>query len=94
LCPKYYIDANGFEVILQFAIENAWVVIFHIYEEKTSRVYIETLEDCEFMFSPETKELFVRAQNLNALSDPHATQSCGYSSVYLILFLKLPPRNT
>ena len=62
---KYYIDANGFEVILQFAIENAWVsdISFSIYEEKPSKVYIETLEDCEFfMFSPETKEeLFVRA---------------------------------
>ena len=62
---KYYIDANGFEVILQFAIENAWVsdISFSIYEEKPSRVYIETLEDCEFfMFSPETKEeLFVTA---------------------------------
>jgi hypothetical protein len=32
---KYYIDANGFEVILQFAIENAWVsdISFSIYEE-------------------------------------------------------------
>jgi CRP-like cAMP-binding protein len=62
---KYYIDANGFEVILQFAIENAWVsdISFSIYEEKPSRVYIETLEDCEFfMFRPDTKEeLFVRA---------------------------------
>jgi CRP-like cAMP-binding protein len=56
---KYYIDANGFEVILQFAIENAWIsdISFSIYEDKPSRVYIETLEDCEFfMFSPETKE--------------------------------------
>jgi CRP-like cAMP-binding protein len=56
---KYYIDANGFEVILQFAVENAWVgdVSFNIYEEEPSRVYIETLEDCEFfMFNPETKE--------------------------------------
>ncbi|HEX9150689.1 MAG TPA: Crp/Fnr family transcriptional regulator [Flavobacterium sp.] len=62
---KYYIDANGFEVILQFAIENAWVsdISFSIYEDKPSRVFIETLEDCEFfMFSPETKEtLFVKA---------------------------------
>jgi CRP-like cAMP-binding protein len=62
---KYYIDANGFEVILQFAIENAWVsdISFSIYEDKPSRVYIETLEDCEFfMFSPDTKEeLFARA---------------------------------
>lgn len=62
---KYYIDANGFEVILQFAIENAWIsdISFSIYEEKPSRVYIETLEDCEFfMFNPETKEeLFAKA---------------------------------
>ena len=62
---KYYIDANGFEVILQFAIENAWVsdISFSIYEDEPSRVYIETLEDCAFfMFSPETKEeLFVKA---------------------------------
>jgi len=56
---KYYIDPNGFEVILQFAIENAWVsdISFSIYETKPSHVFIETLEDCEFyMFSPETKE--------------------------------------
>lgn len=62
---KYYIDANGFEVILQFAIENAWIsdISFSSYENKPSRVYIETLEDCEFfMFSPETKEeLFNKA---------------------------------
>ncbi len=62
---KYYIDANGFEVILQFAIENAWVsdISFSIYEEDPSRVYIETLEDCEFfVFNPETKEtLFTKA---------------------------------
>ncbi len=62
---KYYIDTNGFEVILQFAIENAWVsdISFSIYEEHPSRVFIETLEDCEFfMFNPTTKEtLFERA---------------------------------
>ena len=62
---KYYIDANGFEVILQFAIENAWIsdISFSIYEKNPSRVYIETIEDCEFfMFNPETKEeLFSKA---------------------------------
>jgi CRP-like cAMP-binding protein len=60
---KYYIDKNGFEVILQFAIEDAWIsdISFSIYEDNTSSVYIETLEDCEFfLFNPETKErLFV-----------------------------------
>lgn len=62
---KYYIDANGFEVILQFAIENAWIsdISFSIYEDKPSQVFIETLEDCELLvFSPETKEtLFLKA---------------------------------
>ncbi|RTY66282.1 Crp/Fnr family transcriptional regulator [Flavobacterium sp. LB2P53] len=62
---KYYIDDNGFEVILQFALENAWVsdISFSIYEDAPSRVYIETLEDCDFLlFSPEAKEeLFAKA---------------------------------
>ncbi len=62
---KYYIDENGHEVILQFAIEDAWVsdISFSIYEDKPSRIFIETLEDCEFLqFSPETKEaLFLKA---------------------------------
>jgi CRP-like cAMP-binding protein len=62
---KYYIDQNGFEVILQFAIEDAWVsdISFSIYETQPSKIFIETLEDCEFLiFSPETKEeLFKKA---------------------------------
>jgi CRP-like cAMP-binding protein len=62
---KYYIDPNGFEVILQFAIEDAWVsdISFSIYEDKPSKVFIETLEDSEFLFfTPEAKEeLFERA---------------------------------
>jgi CRP-like cAMP-binding protein len=62
---KYFIDANGLEVILQFGIENAWVsdISFSIYEDKPSQVFIETLEDCEFLvFTPETKEqLFEKA---------------------------------
>lgn len=62
---KYYIDENGFEVILQFAIEDAWVsdISFSIYEDKPSRIFIETLEDSEFLtFTPESKEeLFARA---------------------------------
>lgn len=62
---KYYIDENGHEVILQFAIEDAWVsdISFSIYEDKPSRIFIETLEDCELLqFSPETKEaLFLKA---------------------------------
>lgn len=61
---KYYIDEDGHEVIVQFGTEDAWVsdISFSIYENCTSRVFIETLEDCEFLvFSPETKEtLFLR----------------------------------
>ena len=62
---KYYIDENGHEVILQFGIEDAWMsdISFSIYENCTSKVFIETLEDCEFLvFTPETKEtLFLKA---------------------------------
>lgn len=54
----YYIDHKGAEVTLQFAIENWWVSdIASFHEQKPSRMFIETLEDCElFLLSPETKE--------------------------------------
>ncbi|MBC5839839.1 Crp/Fnr family transcriptional regulator [Flavobacterium sp. F-380] len=62
---KYYIDANGAEVILQLAVEDAWLsdISFSMYEDSPSNVFIETLEDCEFfIFSPESKEsLFKKA---------------------------------
>ncbi len=62
---KYYIDQNGHEVIVQFAVEDSWIsdISFSIYETKPSQVFIETLEDCEFLiFSPEKKEeLFLKA---------------------------------
>lgn len=56
---KYYIDSNGVEVILQFAVEDAWVsdISFDEYETKPSQVFIETLEDSELlMFNPVSKE--------------------------------------
>lgn len=54
----YYIDENGFDVTLQFAIEDWWVSdMASFYEQKPSRLFIETLEDCELLiFNPETKE--------------------------------------
>lgn len=62
---KYYIDANGFEVILQFAIEDAWIsdISFTAQDKNVSRVYIETLEDCELLlFTFDSKEeLLARA---------------------------------
>jgi CRP-like cAMP-binding protein len=57
---KFYIDSSGAEVILQLAVEDAWLsdISFSIYENSPSNVFIETLEDCElFVFSPESKEL-------------------------------------
>lgn len=54
----YYIDEKGVEVTLQFAIENWWasdIASFH--EGKPSKMFIETLEDCELLIlTPETKE--------------------------------------
>lgn len=61
---KYYIDPDGTELILQFGIEDSWMgdISFSIYETQTSRVFIETLEDCDLLvFTPESKEeLFAR----------------------------------
>ncbi len=55
---SYYIDENGFEVIIQFSIEDWWVSdIASFSEHKPSKIYIETLEDCELLvLTPETKE--------------------------------------
>lgn len=55
---NYYIDENGFEVILQFAIEDWWVSdISSFHEQKPSNLFIETLEDCELLvLTVESKE--------------------------------------
>lgn len=55
---SYYIDNNGFDVILTFAIEDWWVSdIASFHEKKPSRMFIETLEACELlMLTPESKE--------------------------------------
>src|ERR1700709_2694642 len=55
----YYLDENGFEVTLQFAIENWWVSdIASFHEHKPSNMFIETLEDCELLLlSPHTKDV-------------------------------------
>jgi CRP/FNR family transcriptional regulator, cyclic AMP receptor protein len=54
----YFINENGFEIILQFAIEDWWVSDIASFHEKTpSKLFIETLEDCELLtFNTETKE--------------------------------------
>lgn len=58
---KYYINEHGHEVILQFAIEDWWVSdISSFHEKKPSKLFIETLEECELLLlTPETKEQLV-----------------------------------
>ena len=47
---KYYLDQDGNEVILQFAVEDWWVSdIGSFYEQKPSNLFIETLEDTEVL---------------------------------------------
>tara|TARA_R110002050_G_scaffold67407_2_gene145880 strand:+ start:12891 stop:13469 length:579 start_codon:yes stop_codon:yes gene_type:complete len=55
---KYYINENGVEVIVQFAIEDNWISdIASFSEHKPSRFFIEALEDCElFILTPSSKE--------------------------------------
>lgn len=58
-CLKsYFLDDNGFEVILSFAVENWWVSDMKSFtERKPGRMFIETLEDCELLLlSYENKE--------------------------------------
>ena len=53
----YYIDENGSEVILQFAIEDWWVGDIGSFHERTpSLFYIEAMEDSELLtLNPTTK---------------------------------------
>jgi len=55
---SYYIDENGFEVTLQFAIEDWWVSDIASFQDHVpGNMFIETLEDCELLvLSPQTKE--------------------------------------
>lgn len=54
----YYIDENGSEVILQFAVEDWWVSdIGSFHEHKPSLLYIEALEDSDLLtLNPVRKE--------------------------------------
>jgi CRP-like cAMP-binding protein len=47
----YYIDENGFEVNLLFAVEDWWVSdLASFSQQQSARLFIETLEDCELLF--------------------------------------------
>lgn len=58
----YYINENGTEVTLQFAIEGWWVSdVASFHEQKPSRMFIETLEDSELLIlTPATKETLLQ----------------------------------
>jgi len=60
---SYYIDEQGAEVILQFAIEDWWVSdIASFHNHAPSNMFIETLEECELLvLSPQTKEELLAA---------------------------------
>ncbi len=55
---SYYIDENGSEVILQFALEDWWVGDLGSFHERTpSLLYIEAMEDSELLtLNPSRKE--------------------------------------
>lgn len=58
----YYLDENGFEVTLLFAVEDWWITdIASFNNQIPSKIFIETLEDTEiYMLTPETKEELLR----------------------------------
>jgi CRP-like cAMP-binding protein len=48
---SYYLDQEGVETILFFAVEDWWVSDLTSFAERTpSNLFIETLEDCELLF--------------------------------------------
>ena len=60
---KYYIDEQGQEVIIQFAIENNWISDIPSFStQQPGNIFIETLEDCELLYlSPQSKEELLKA---------------------------------
>ncbi len=54
----YYLDENGFEVTLLFAVEDWWITDIASFNNQTpSKIFIETLEDTEiYMLTQQTKE--------------------------------------
>lgn len=59
---RYYIDPNGNEVILQFAVEDWWVSdMVSFAEQIPSHLYIETIEETELLqIDHESKELLFK----------------------------------
>ncbi|MGQ8868878.1 Crp/Fnr family transcriptional regulator [Myroides sp. TSA_177.3] len=59
----YYVNEDGFEVTISFAIEDWWVSdIASFHEQIPSDLFIETLEDTElYLLTPQTKEELLQA---------------------------------
>lgn len=59
---SYFINEDGMEVTLQFAMEDWWVSdIASFHERVPSKIFIETLENCELLIlTPESKEKLLR----------------------------------
>ncbi|TCC88518.1 Crp/Fnr family transcriptional regulator [Pedobacter frigiditerrae] len=55
---KYYIDENGQEVIIQFAVENNWISdIASFSNQQPGKLFIETLEESSILYlNPQSKE--------------------------------------
>jgi CRP-like cAMP-binding protein len=103
---SYYIDENGFEVIIQFSIEDWWVSdIASFSEHKPSNIYIETLEDCELLvLTPDTKEKLLNEvpkfekvfrllvqRNLSATQNRLITTIAKTAEEKYLTFIKLYP---
>ncbi len=59
----YHLDADGFEHVLYFAIENWWITdIDSFTNERPSSLFIEAIEECEvLLISKKNKELVYRS---------------------------------
>ena len=51
-CAKsYFLDENGKEHILQFAMEQWWITDYESFVKQVpSKIYIDCIEDCEFLY--------------------------------------------
>lgn len=102
----YYVNENGFEVTLSFAIEDWWVGdVASFYEQKPSRLFIETLEDTEmYVLTPATKEKLLESipkfervfrlliqRNLSALQNRLINTISQKASERYLEFIKLYP---
>ncbi|HEY8916731.1 MAG TPA: Crp/Fnr family transcriptional regulator [Chitinophaga sp.] len=57
-CRSYYLDKEGTETILLFAVEDWWVSDLSSFSEQTpSNMFIETVEDCEMLLINYTNKM-------------------------------------